>query len=254
LSLFGFLLAVVTGGLACSHAPLTDSPGAPSADAAGAAGNSGLSGYAPVDDPSIPTKGGVPVGDCTEPTAEQLTALGCPVSEPAFQSSCDAPASALCRYSITVTPGFSSQLVYGCEQQLGSTTTTTAWTAVRTTCGESCRATATNIIDVSGATCAERSVVSCLAQLSNMGDFFAASPTKQELLNSELSLLVSTCAGGVNDNEVEVHLEGGCPVQISSEKPFSPEVVACFKTRLETLRWDCAEDLVCGRFDHVLLP
>ena len=98
---------------------------------AGAGGQGGEGGAAV----GPPTKNGVPIGDCVDPTPAEQMAAGCPVTQPNYNDPCDTP-SLSCRYAVdtnSVTMS-SSQTYWVCDASAG-------WSGEGTqTCWDSCSA------------------------------------------------------------------------------------------------------------------
>src|SRR5262245_25976877 len=64
-------------------------------------------------------KSGVPIGDCVEPTADELAAAGCPPVQPEMFDHCDEDRK-LCRYGIDVSGGLAMQTMFSCNASEGS--------------------------------------------------------------------------------------------------------------------------------------
>src|SRR5689334_2238278 len=94
LPVVGLALGLLT---ACSESPLTGTATGVDAATRDAAGEVFVA--------AIRTKDGVPIGDCTEPTAEELAAMGCPVTRPIAGTACDVPDGVFCRYAIETANG-----------------------------------------------------------------------------------------------------------------------------------------------------
>jgi hypothetical protein len=206
-------------------------------------------------DGSIPTKDGVPIGDCVEPTPAELAALGCPAT--AFQqgSSCDRAAALRCRFAISARNGYASQDVLQCAASNSPTSPgAMEWLGARVTCGRTCQLPATNAIALVTADCEGRAVVSCRGDLEAQGQVFSAESTAQDLLDAELAAAVFACAkGGVFNQFVEVSVANGCPRTLAVPTGFDPALAACVKARLESARWDCAVPLACGAYQRIFI-
>jgi hypothetical protein len=256
---------VVSAGLVCLGAacsPRALLPAEPERDAArdlpadtGSPGDGGGAGDASTLDGSIPTKDGVPIGDCVEPSPAELAALGCPTTEPQQASSCNLPAELRCRFAISTRNGYASQDVLQCApSNFPTSSVAMEWFGARVTCGRTCGLPASNAIALVAADCEGRAVVSCRGDLKAGGLVFTAESTAQNLLDAELEAVVFACAKGTVYNElIEISVANGCPRTLALPAGFDPALAACMKARLERTRWDCAVPLACGSYQRILL-
>lgn len=204
--------------------------------AAAASGEGGLSGGAGTAGaggrPPAPLKDGVPIGDCKE--TEEARPAGCPAEPPTDQTSCEAPDGLLrCPYEIRVEDGRASQAVYFCHpDQL-------TWGSSLIPCGRLCPAPDPNQLELDVSDCESRVLGSC-----DSGSVYAFE-TDQQLLDSVFDAAVLGCVGEVYGVRFQVEVQGGCPSRVSSSKPFSDAAAQCFRQRLGSVRWDCAQDLSC---------
>ncbi|MDB4983057.1 MAG: hypothetical protein JWM82_3809 [Myxococcales bacterium] len=240
---------------ALSHAePERDAERDLPADTASSGDDGGGSDVSTLDG-SIPTKDGVPIGDCVEPTPAELAALRCPATEPQQESSCDSSAALRCRFAISTRNGYASQDVLQCAPSNSPTSFgAMKWFGARVTCGRTCELPASNAIALVAADCEGRTVVSCRGDLEEKGAVFSAESTAQDLLDAELAAAVFACAKGDVFNElIEVGVASGCPRTLAVPAGFDPSLAACVKARLERTRWDCALALACGSYQRILL-
>ena len=243
------LQLVVSVGLGCLGAACSSS-------ALSQAGPDGGGGDALTLDGSIPTKDGVPIGDCTEPTPAELAALGCPATEFQQGASCDRPAALRCRFAISARNGYASQDVLQCAPSNSPTSPgAMVWLGARVTCGRTCHLPAANAIALAAAGCEGRPVASCRGDLeAALGQAFSAESTAQDLLDAELAAVVVACAkGGVFNQLIEVTVANGCPRTLAVPTDFDPALAACVKARLEGARWDCAVPLACGSYQRIFI-
>jgi hypothetical protein len=218
---------------------------------AGATG--GAAGGSPAGDGSartIPTKNGVPIGDCVDPSASALAAAGCPTAQPPMMSACGAPAGTVCRYEIQTEPGYSQQAVFVCSDK--------SWgPGVLNTCGQICQlgVAATSppaqIVDLQGGACASRPVTECQGVPGTQ--YWAPAQTAQTRLNEQLRAQIAVCYGSMQENSIQVQVIDGCPVRLTVQAVVDASVIECLTTGLATQRWSCAMDLVCAQYSMFYL-
>jgi hypothetical protein len=193
---------------------------------------------------TIPTKDGIPIGDCHEPTADQLTALGCPISKPAPMSACTAPVGTVCRYDIDTSLGSSAhQDVFACNSE-GN------WGAGSSAlCGQKCSYSGSTVIDLDSTNCSSRAITRCIDAMNRQ---YAYPPSAQSLLNDYVLEALNTCMAGSFLGYVTLNVESGCATRLTTDRSFSTEVVSCLKQRFESIRLDCAMQVLCSNFGVAL--
>jgi hypothetical protein len=203
----------------------------------------------------IPTKDGVPIGDCRELSADELAALGCPIEPPQPLSSCDGSIAGCpyelrscdvpgteCPYEIRVESSMSSQVFYRCSGDAPS------WGGgAMLTCGIVCAAPEAHITEFSPS-CGNRTVSSC----ASGSDILSTAQNKLDIafasLLSDCGYPVSPVSPGTLFDRVQLELTDGCPTRLSSISPLDSAVLQCLTARLDSLRWDCALNLTCTAF------
>ena len=204
--------------------------------------SAGEAGAAPT--PEVRMKNGLPIGDCTESTQEELVAEGCPPSLPDPTAPCSEPNKA-CYYEIrTDDPSRSVQPVFSCSQG-------TWGVGMLLGCGTSCATSVGNDVPLEMRDCDERAAAECTTD----DVVYAVPPNAQTKLDHQLEKLVRECSGGnlPFDNTIQVKLTRGCPSSFSATASLDPDVADCLKQTLPTLRWSCGEVLVCGTWAAYLL-
>jgi hypothetical protein len=182
----------------------------------------------------IPTKDGLPIGDCTEPTAGELAALGCPaVLE--YMAPCT-QVGAVCRSEIRTNEGHRSHQAYSRCQENGQLDV-----GVTRTCGFTCEGSAGNDATLDARDCGSRPARECDTSFVT----YSAPPLAQEQADHELEKVLIACGARVIDNRIEVKLKNGCPYALSTTPTLSSSAVDCLKATLSDVRWSCAEDLAC---------
>lgn len=193
---------------------------------------------------TIPTKNGVPIGDCREPTTAQQTALGCPTTAPAPMSACAAPIGTICRYDIDTSLGYIAyQNVFGCDSE-GS------WgPGASQLCGQTCSYSGSTVIDLDSANCSSRTLTRCIDAMNRQ---YAYPPPAQTLLNDYLHDALNTCLGGTFLGFVTLDVKSGCAKRLTTDRSLAPEQSACLKQRFESVRLDCAQQVLCSSFGVAL--
>jgi hypothetical protein len=255
------LISVVVGGtlVACGQnvpldSQLTPGPGgAASTSAAGAGGVAGSTSGAGSSTGGIAraavgsTKAGVPVGDCPDPTPDELAAAGCPTTEPIPESSCDV-VDRVCRYPIKSDGSSATQDVFVCWPGYPPQPPLTWGPGGRVVCGQSCGEVAPGAIVFDVGDCKKRPLTACLDATQPASPF----DTNQSTLDGLLGAVVAACGDPAYNNLLTLHVANGCPSSFSTEKPLASDVAACVAKRLRSLRWDCAIGLVCATQDFIL--
>jgi hypothetical protein len=197
--------------------------GVPSAGEAGSAGAH-----------EIPTKDGLPIGDCTDPTPEELAASGCP-PELEYMAPCT-EIGAICRTEIRTDASQTSQGYLTCQEngQLN--------VGVLLTCGSTCDVSAGNDAMLDATDCSSRPVTECDTSEVTYG----VPPLAQQRADRELAQVIQVCGGFPIDNRIQVKLLNGCPYALSTTPTLSASIVDCLKGTLSQVRWSCAEDLMCA--------
>jgi hypothetical protein len=187
----------------------------------------------------IPTKDGAPIGDCTEPTAAEQAALGCPIEQPVPESHCDAPVGTTCRYAIQVAGGSSSQNFFTCSPDDGS------WgPGAQIPCGAGCGMFGANTTELS-TNCRGRPVTRCEAESETLFVY----PTAQQWLDDTFQREIVACGGGdIYGNGIRLELNDGCPRRLASDSALDQAFLQCLVARLNQRKWDCATDLVCANY------
>ena len=194
---------------------------------------------------ALPTKDGIPVGDCTEPTPSQQADAGCSVPQP-VGSPCDVQGAA-CRYSIETSQELASAL------QNYSVCLDGRWFATTERCSETCRA-ARDLVETTFDTsdCEARPELACNPGM--FGDDQTSPPlSAQVLMDEELEALLATC--GLLDApgpDVEVDFENGCPSALGVLASLDPTVVACLVANLAGARYGCARLLPCSHWNRTI--
>lgn len=211
------------------------SEGSGGANPSNSGANAGGVGAVPQTSSTI---GGVPVGDCREPTSEMLAAEGCPARAPVEGAACEtATAVKRCAYGVEAADGQSSQLFSFCRE--GSR----FWTSHRLLCGRLCPELGPQLIEVpQSRACSERAVTTC--GVTSVVEL----DTQQYRLDNAFERTLYDCGAASYATSFLLQLEDGCPVRLSSEAALPPEVSACLVGTLSTARWDCGVGLVCGLY------
>jgi len=221
---------------AIAGAPMNGGGGSSGGTTQGA-GNGAVAGTP--SEPPVPTKNGVPISDCREPTPETLSASGCPPVDPVEGDACDLPDRTRCDFEITTQSGWSYQDWASCEGH--------AWSQIYgETCGATCRSVGpTRTLDTAD----------CLARVSSpcertsgpgawpLSAFEASNKRLYDVVVDECG--VSTGSGG----KIELRFDDGCPSSLSASKEIQASEVDCLVTTLSDERWECAEPTPCVTWD-----
>jgi hypothetical protein len=238
------------GGAATAGSSATGQAGGSSVDAgkagrssdAGSAGHTGDAGSTPAMSPAIPMKDGVPIGDCVDPTPEQLAATGCPATQPDPSSGCFVDPSVDCRYPIKVQgEGLSSQLIFRCERGTWDPGST-EW------CGQTCDVVGVNgnhPIELPIGSCPERALAECD---DGKGTMYAHDPSALTLTIAMLQSALEACNASIAGNAVTLELDNGCPKRLSSGAAFDVNTTKCLVDHFGSVRWKCATMLPCASF------
>jgi hypothetical protein len=234
-----------TGGSAGSHAELTGGNAGTGSAGTGnlggrgaAAGEPGDAGAPSAGEPGaagaheVRTKNGLPIGDCTEPTAEELAASGCPaVLEPGAPCT---QIEATCRSEILTDDRTRSVQNYFTCQEDGHLGGGSGYV-----CGKTCNGSAGNDATLDISDCSSRPFTEC--DTTNVNYPYLA----QDKADHELARIIQACGGPLIDIRVEVKVMNGCPYALSTISTVSASVVECLKATLSNVRWSCSEDLAC---------
>jgi hypothetical protein len=191
----------------------------------------------------VPRLDGVPIGDCREPTDDERTALGCPVSPPEAGTSCDLAPGVTCGYSLSTNRGSSYQELYLCSNDEER-----QWWTLAQSCGEVCTDGGPYALELDASDCASRPMASCELE----GAVFAYAPSGATLLKYTLSDVISACAH-IDIFSAALELTQGCPTRFTTNYEFSPEALACIRETFENKRYACGELLPCVDYAAVLL-
>jgi hypothetical protein len=194
----------------------------------------------------VPEKDGVPIGDCVEPSAQELQSLGCPVTQPGMQTSCSAPDRTVCRYGISVEDGGSYQTLFACFD--GS------WGAgAREGCGTVCGMAAGKAVSINAQGCEGRVPTEC----GEDGTTYAWPPSALTRTTREIQRVVQACnAPPIGTLSIEIRFDRGCPVQLAisiSDDSLTDGELSCLAAQLSQARWACALKLPCASYNEVLL-
>jgi hypothetical protein len=186
----------------------------------------------------IPTKGGIPIGDCKEPTAQSLAAQGCPATQPQPMQACSADQDGKeCRYEIRIESTLTSQLVFTCNASEGN------WGPGSTEfCGETCGTRDEHAIEFDTEDCTERSAAVCD---DGKGTQYAFAPSAYTLTGAMLQSALGACMTDRPGNLIEMAFVNGCPARMTSHMELDAAAVTCLKQRLARARWKCATTLPC---------
>jgi hypothetical protein len=229
-----FALVVACGGESRSHGDA--SAGMPAGGAPEVAGGAG-SGWV------LPTKDGIPIGDCTEPSASELTRDGCPASE-ADGVACDAAQNGdVCRYAIETEPEFMSAF-QGYAVCLDG-----RWVPGDQRCSDTCHSASTGIETVRFDTsdCSTRPRLAC----ARVDPTVVPRPSAQNSMDDELEALVQGCSPSAWYAEVD--FENGCPTELITSSSIDPSVVACLVSKLTGVRYDCAVPIPCSSWSAIAI-
>lgn len=246
--------AVACGGESRSHRD--GSSGAPGvaagtgglAGAEGIAGGDGGGGFATGGGEAaragagatVPTKDGVPIGDCRERDPSEQLLAGCPDTAPAEATACDAAQEGnTCRYTIHTAPELMSA-----EQDTAICKEGTWRGPFLQQCSVTCHAlTGTNVLSLDASDCAARARLDCYP----IDVSAVVSPTAQTLMDWKLQTLLSECVTPLPYGEhVEVDFSDGCPSSLATAVTLDPSIVACLAAKLTGVRYDCAVPLPCS--------
>lgn len=195
---------------------------------------------------TLPTKDGIPIGDCTEPSASELMRDGCPASESDGLACALAQEGSECRYSLETQPAFTSAVQHYTVCLDGR------WVPGAERCSDMCHSAATGIdsvhFDISD--CATRARLTCAP-----GDpTIVPRPTAQNLMDDELEALVESCAASKPfPSTSEIHFENGCPSELLTSSSPDQSVVECLVSKLTGVRYDCAVPLACSFFAPIAI-
>jgi hypothetical protein len=186
----------------------------------------------------IPTKHGIPIGDCKDPTAQSLAAQGCPAMQPQPMQACSADQDGKeCRYEIRIESTLTSQLVFTCNASEGN------WGPGSTEfCGETCGTSDEHAIEFDTKSCTERTAAVCD---DGKGTQYAFTPSAYTLAGAMLQSVLEACKADMASNLVEMAFVNGCPARMTSHIELDATAVACLKQRLAPARWKCATTLPC---------
>ena len=179
-------------------------------------------------DGAIPRKNGVPIGDCVDPSREELTSLSCPLDPPQDSEPCS-DFGKVCRYAIDTFPTASTRATFQCTEQNRN------WERSVDTCGYACDFGLGNVVELNHVDCAGRPLTGC-----------EMAATAQDGLDKALSSFLSVCSALLVPLRFQVQTIDGCPARLSSSQPFSPSQLECLVGGLSRLRFQCALLLECG--------
>lgn len=187
----------------------------------------------------LPKKDGVPIGNCTERTPAEQTALGCPVEKPTPGNACSTPTGVACRYGIDVLGNtMSTESVFLCSDgQWGPGSVEK--------CGQICDFVGSNLIEFQGLDCGARPISKC-SELTNTT--YAFEPAAQSELDSVLIEALRTCLGTPYIGSANLEVINGCATRLVTGASFSAEVTECLRKTFEPVRLDCARQLTCSGF------
>jgi len=219
--------------------------GAPITSTAGSSGAAEEAGA----ETTLPTKNGIPVGDCTDPTPEERMSEGCPSREPLspMEYACDAAhEGVLCRYDVWTEPEFGNagQDYVLCDDGY--------WSApLGQECSVTCHAAQTGIdtlmLDTSD--CSSRRVLAC-----DPIEDYPIPPSAQVLMDTELQTLLQGCAMSKPYGfGVEVDFSDGCPSELVTSVSLDPDIVTCLAAALVGARFQCAVPLPCATWSSIPL-
>jgi hypothetical protein len=194
---------------------------------------------------TLPTKDGIPVGDCTEPSASELTRDGCPVNASDGGACAATQAGVVCRYAIETQPEFTSAV------QSYAVCLDGRWVPGAQRCSDMCRACLDGIsaqrFDTSD--CATRALLACPADPS-----VVPRPTAQNLMDDELERLVESCGPKpLYSPGAEIDFENGCPAALLTATQVDPGLVACLVSKLTSVRYECAVPLPCSFWSDIAI-
>jgi hypothetical protein len=186
-------------------------------------------------EPRVPTKNGVPIGDCKEPTPEELMAAGCPPVEPVAGDACDLPEGTSCEYGIVTDYGLSEQRLAICEGR--------AWSQIfQSLCGATCQPLGpSRTLDT--ADCFARTAEPC--KTTSLPDKLPMSAYGATLGQLDI-IIVGGCDGPIAPvNEIELEFAGGCPSSVSAPSRTQAPALDCVVNALANVRWECAAPIPC---------
>jgi len=207
---------------------------------AASAGAPGVGGAAS-DEWTLPTKDGIPIGDCTEPSPSELMRDGCPVSQSNGVACAEAQEGAVCQYAIvTDAEGMSAFQNY-------TVCLDGRWIPGGRRCAETCHSSVTDstITRFDTSDCATRTELLCPPSDATI----VPQPSAQDEMDHEIEELLRTCEMtqrvGVG---AEIDFEDGCPSALVTSSSLDPSILACLMSGLSVARYVCAVPLPCAIF------
>jgi hypothetical protein len=201
-------------------------------DNQGTAGEGGASTVGAAGQGEFATKDGVPIGDCKDFSAAELTAMNCPTEPPLDGTPCDDD-SVHCSYPISLDASGSSQQDFLCSGY---------WLSRNQPCGTVCSGLGPSAVHLGTEDCAERPVTVCSSGW--------VSPTAQTLLSGAIHELIGSCFTSLTFRypAIELEFSAGCPSGLSVPDQIDSNEIACAIDKLRTMRWDCATELPCASY------
>jgi hypothetical protein len=194
-------------------------------------------GEVPAVPDNVETVDGVPLGDCTVPTAEEQMAAGCPAEAPAEYSACN-PSQVACVYDVSVSdPTFgyqySQQAYFYCDNF--------EWYKSQNLCGNACLGRFEYALDFPS-NCADREQINCEERDTVS---YSIPPSSQTYLDDVIAAMVVECGGDLN-YYMQFEFIDGCATHVTFEREQTPELLDCLSETLGTLKLDCAVNLTCS--------
>jgi hypothetical protein len=180
----------------------------------------------------VETVDGIPLGDCREPTADELSEQGCPAAAPEGYAACT-QSNLSCSYGTSSSAGYALQDNFYCYNS--------QWSKSQTVCGYGCQGRFEYEIDFT-ADCADRELIDCVERSNTT----YSNPSSQSYLDEVVGLIVMECGGELTYRYMQFEFIDGCPTHATFDHEQTPEFLECLSEALGNAKLSCAINLTCS--------